>query len=189
MSQDNSNPALLLVDTSEDPSVSPRVPVDEPALTGHQILNQVHQELQFLPSTNHNVFVSGNLQDQAGKSSSASAMGTMGSSNPSADTEFLISSKHMDSTTISLDSPDSGSQPLQQKKYSIWQNEFYAQYFNLNSDVFFRRVIWSSLPLTGGNKGNPHSSIPVSPFSPVCLQEPSSRDTSNQPRISMGHSG
>lgn len=81
------------------------------------------------------------------------------------DTDYLIGA----TDPISLGSPVSvstlggggdsiggsgGPQPSSNKvKYSIWQFDYYAQYFDLSTDIFFRRVLWSFLPLTGDHKG------------------------------------
>lgn len=162
MSSDLTNASLLLLDTNGSNATSISIPEQTTGtnISGHQILSQVQQELNFLPSTNDNVLVMGNIQmpngDQVQNVHTAAIMtGTM-ESNVNKDSDLLISSKSFDlsSTTISLDSPDGGTQSSKNPKYSIWQSEFYAQYFDITTEIFCRRVLWSLLPLTGGNKGS-----------------------------------
>lgn len=138
---------------------------------GHAILDQVQKELQFLPSNEQ--FVSGQLSGGSApplpsKSSASSGGGIpSGVMDPSVpDTDYLIgtdpislgsplSPGSMSSATAMMGGgggPEDGP-PSTRIKYSIWQSEYYAQFFDLSTDIFFRRVLWSLLPLTGDNKG------------------------------------
>lgn len=169
-----SDSAILFLDGT-DPfgqvPFAPPAPAGMPSMaapaSGHQILDQVQRELQFLPSGNESSYhVTGTLSASAspsraqtgGRSAGPSGSMTNGDSTvnvvpPVVDTDYLIGTD-----PISLGSPMSPGEatngPTSNKvKYSIWQFDYYAQYFDLSTDIFFRRVLWSFLPLTGDHKG------------------------------------
>lgn len=176
--------AILFLDGTDPFGHMPFVPPPaSPAMTssgvapdGLQILDQVQKELQFLPS-NETAYVTGTISAGTssappfpGKAPVGSLSGLMDSgsgggrtlaSPPNADTDYLIGTD-----PISLGSPLSpmsvmnADGPSSNKiKHSIWQFEYYAQYFDLSTDIFFRRVLWSFLPLTGDHKGNIYASM------------------------------
>ena len=197
--QSNSDSAILFLDGTDPFGQTPFAPPPPPlqsqsssSVSGHQILDQVQRELQFLPTGSESAFVpTGTLSASASPSRNALAnqskvgsgggllSGSMTTSSapdvPTAvtvvpaivDTDYLIGA----TDPISLGSPVSvstlggggdsiggsslgGPQPSSNKvKYSIWQFDYYAQYFDLSTDIFFRRVLWSFLPLTGDHKG------------------------------------
>lgn len=161
----NNDSAILLVDTSESfgpgasaPLPPPSLPVQSNSnLDGYQILNQVQQQLTFMPSQNENVFISGNMlepnrTDFSSTSSQPSAPSFVmdgggrggGGENPS--------NLRLDFVQPSSAEPER-SNANASNKYSIWQWNYYAKYFDLSSDVLTRRILWSFMPLTGGNKG------------------------------------
>ncbi len=193
-----SDSAILFLDGTDPFGQTPFAPPPPPPpqsqsssstlVSGHQILDQVQRELQFLPTGSESAFVpTGTLSASASPSRNALAnqskggllSGSMTTSSapdvPTAvtvvpaivDTDYLIGA----TDPISLGSPVSvstlggggdsiggsslgGPQPSSNKvKYSIWQFDYYAQYFDLSTDIFFRRVLWSFLPLTGDHKG------------------------------------
>lgn len=130
-------------------------PLNNPNLDGHQILNQV--QLQFIPTGNENLYVAGQLQSSGQNASSTSVPSqiiepsavVVGSLNePICDTDFLV-----DSQTVDLGSPVPGPSNSTNSGKSIWKFNYYSKYFDLTSDMFFRRILWSLLPLTGGEKG------------------------------------
>ncbi|KAJ6220765.1 hypothetical protein RDWZM_006577 [Blomia tropicalis] len=152
--QEDSKHAILSLDQTDPfgqtpfaPPVLPNVSTNQP--DGFQILNQVQSELQFLPQQNENAYVMGTMSgpDNAGSSKSDNMMNQSMGSPPNADTSYLIGTEETlsPSSTIGPGGP--------RAKYSLWQFEYYAQYFNLSTDIFFRRIMWSLLPLTGDNKG------------------------------------
>lgn len=167
----DSDSAILFLDGT-DPfgqvPFAPPAPAGMPSMaapaSGHQILDQVQRELQFLPSGNES-YVTGTLSaspsraQTGGRSAGPSGSMTNGDSTavnvvpPVVDTDYLIGTD-----PISLGSPmspvEATNGPTSNKvKYSIWQFDYYAQYFDLSTDIFFRRVLWSFLPLTGDHKG------------------------------------
>ncbi|KAH9409439.1 Yip1 member 1 [Tyrophagus putrescentiae] len=191
--QSNSDSAILFLDGTDPFGQTPFAPSpsqsQSSSVSGHQILDQVQRELQFLPTGSESAFVpTGTLSASASPSRNALANQSKGgllsgsmtttSSAPDVptavtvvpaivDTDYLIGA----TDPISLGSPVSvstlggggdsiggsslgGPQPSSNKvKYSIWQFDYYAQYFDLSTDIFFRRVLWSFLPLTGDHKG------------------------------------
>lgn len=159
----NNDSAILLVDTSESfgpgasaPLPPPSLPVQSNSnLDGYQILNQVQQQLTFMPSQNENVFISGNMLEPNRTDFSSS------SSQPSAPSFVMDgggggggdpSNLRLDFVQPSSAEPER-SNANASNKYSIWQWNYYAKYFDLSSDVLTRRILWSFMPLTGGNKG------------------------------------
>lgn len=171
--KDNNSAILMLDETITMPSSA--VHTSTPSqLDGHQILDQV--QLQFVPTGHENLFVSGPMSSAPSgtpmyKSSNISSnagnvvITTGMEKDRQGDTEFLVDNMSM-SDPISLSSPlsDPGSKGVvggnvppyldpNRPKYSVWQAEYYARYFDLTTDIFLRRVLWSFLPLTGGNKG------------------------------------
>lgn len=176
---DNNSAILVLDETATMSSSAAAVHTSTTASQpdGHQILDQV--QLQFVPTGHENLYVSGPMSSAA---ATASAPPMYTSSNASSnagnvvitsgmeksrhgDTDFLVDNMSI-GDPISLTSPvsDPGGKGAggdnvpphldpNRAKYSVWQIEYYARYFDLTTDIFLRRVLWSFLPLTGGNKG------------------------------------
>lgn len=151
---DQADSAILILEESDVISRGEMVPSNS-NIDGHDILNQV--QLQFIPTGNENLYVAGQLQSSKQNISSTSFPSQMiepstivvGSMNePICDTDFLV-----DTQAVDLGSPNSGPGDSTNSGKSIWNYNYYSKYFDLTSDMFFRRILWSLLPLTGGEKG------------------------------------
>ena len=158
-----SDSAILFLDSAFDPPLNPPPPPtsdNHPAqsMDGHQILNQV--QLQFIPSGNENLYVSGQIQNTQQPTTQSTRSFVLEPSiivtgsteqQKNRDTDFLVDND--DTQPIDLGSPDGSKLANEnQSKLTIWQFDYYARYFDLTTDQFIRRIIWSPVPLTQGNE-------------------------------------
>ncbi|OTF76260.1 hypothetical protein BLA29_004765 [Euroglyphus maynei] len=148
-----SDSAILFLDSTFEPKPPS---TNQQSMDGHQILNQV--QLQFIPTGNENLYVTGqipNVQQQPQETTRSYVMEpsiiVTGSieQQRNRDTDFLVDND--DTQPIDLGSPVR-SPGENESKLTIWQFDYYARYFDLTSDQFFRRIIWSPVPLTMGNE-------------------------------------
>ncbi|KAH7638698.1 hypothetical protein HUG17_2731 [Dermatophagoides farinae] len=154
--------AILFLDSAfepKQPSTNQQQPMD-----GHQILNQV--QLQFIPTGNENLYVTGQIQNAQQQQQQQQETTRSYVMEPSVivtgsnqqqktrDTDFLVDND--DTQPIDLGSPvrshDGTTGNGNHKKLTIWQFDYYARYFDITTDQFFRRIIWSLVPLTMGNE-------------------------------------
>ncbi|KAH9518092.1 Yip1 member 1 [Dermatophagoides farinae] len=144
--------AILFLDSAfepKQPSTNQQQPMD-----GHQILNQV--QLQFIPTDTKCTTTTTQQQETTRSYVMEPSVIVTGSNQQqkTRDTDFLVDND--DTQPIDLGSPvrshDGTTGNGNHKKLTIWQFDYYARYFDITTDQFFRRIIWSLVPLTMGNE-------------------------------------
>ena len=143
MSDPFGDSAILFL--GESSSANPQNPS---STSGHEILDQVQKELQFLP-TQGEEFIAGTITTPNSNSTTVEIIPITRSTN---NENFLTTGNELGGT---LNSPNDNDNNQQRSKFTIWQFEYYSQYFQINTDMFWQRVIWACFPLSSGSRGKP----------------------------------